>query len=51
LYFAPIVPPGLESNWIKTILDQEFFVMFRLYNPLAPVYDGTWKLVDLERVQ
>lgn len=51
LYFGPTAPKGLESNWIKTIPGQGFFAMFRLYNPLAPVYDGTWKLADLEKVK
>jgi len=25
--------------------------MFRLYNPLAPVFDGSWKLADIEEVE
>lgn len=49
LYFGPSAPQGFENNWIKTISGQGFFAMFRLYNPLAPVYDGSWKLPDIER--
>jgi hypothetical protein len=41
----------MEDNWIKTIPQQGFFAMFRLYGPLEPVLDGTWKLNDIEEVQ
>jgi hypothetical protein len=50
LYFGPGAPNGFESNWIKTIPGQGFFAMFRLYNPLAPVFDGSWKLADIEQI-
>jgi hypothetical protein len=48
LYFGPRAPAGFENNWIKTIPGQGFFAMFRLYGPLEPLFDGTWKLEDLE---
>jgi hypothetical protein len=51
LYCGPTAPQGFESNWIKTIPGQGFFAMFRLYNPLAPVYDGSWKLPDIEEMK
>jgi len=50
LYFGPTPPAGREDNWIQTIPGQGFFVMFRLYGPLEPLFDGSWKLDDIERV-
>jgi len=38
----------LENNWIKTIPGQGWFAMFRLYGPLEPTFDGTWKLNNIE---
>jgi hypothetical protein len=51
LYFAPTAPSGYEKNWIKTISGQGFFAMFRLYGPEEPLFDGTWKLADVEKVK
>jgi hypothetical protein len=47
LYFGPQAPAGMEDNWIRTIPGQGFFAMFRLYGPLEPVFDGSWKLNDI----
>ena len=49
LAFGPEPPAGLERNWIQTIPSQGFFVMFRLYGPLEPVFDESWQLADLRR--
>jgi hypothetical protein len=51
LYFGPAAPAGSENNWIKTLPDQGCFAMFRLYGPLEPLLDGTWKLNDIENVK
>jgi hypothetical protein len=51
LHFGPEPPSGGDSNWIQTIAGQGFFVMFRIYGPLEPVFDGTWKLNDVETVK
>jgi hypothetical protein len=48
LYFAPQAPAGLESNWIETVPGKGFYPMFRLYSPTAPLFDGTWKMPDVE---
>ncbi|WP_164635746.1 DUF1254 domain-containing protein [Rhodopseudomonas sp. BR0G17] len=47
LYFGPKAPAGMETNWIETIPGQGFFAMFRLYGPLEPAFDGSWKLNDI----
>ena len=39
---------GQESNWIETVPGRGFYLMFRLYSPTAPLFDGTWALPDAE---
>ena len=50
LYFGPAgsAPPGLEANWIETLPGKGFYPMFRIYYPKAGLFDGTWKLPDVE---
>jgi hypothetical protein len=50
LWFGPEPPAAGETNWIRTIPGQGFFAMFRLYGPLEPLFDGSWKLADIEKV-
>jgi hypothetical protein len=50
LYFAPKAPAGKESNWVPTSADGRFEVLFRLYGPQKPLFDKTWKLSDIEKM-
>jgi len=43
--------PGQGKNWLATVPDKGFFVIFRLYGPKQAFYDQTWKLDDIEKVQ
>ncbi|WP_256702278.1 DUF1254 domain-containing protein [Burkholderia sp. SRS-W-2-2016] len=47
LYFGPQPPAGRESNWIQTIPGKSWFTIFRLYGPLQPWFDRSWKLQDI----
>lgn len=47
VYFGPTAPPGKESNWVQTIPGKAWFTIFRLYGPLAPWFDRSWKLADI----
>lgn len=49
LYFAPEAPKGLESNWVST--GEDFFLLFRLYGPDKPLFEKTWVLGDVDKVQ
>jgi hypothetical protein len=51
LYFAPKAPAGLEANWIETVPGKGFYPMFRFYSPKAGLFDGTWKLPDVEVIK
>jgi hypothetical protein len=50
LYFGPAgsAPAGLEGNWIETLPGKGFYPMFRFYTPKPGLFDGTWKLPDVE---
>lgn len=48
LYFGPTPPDGKESNWVVTIPGKSWFQLFRLYGPLQPWFDQTWKLNEFE---
>lgn len=50
VYFGPAAPAGKEKNWLQTVPNKGHNVIFRLYGPLEPFYDQTWKPSDLEVV-
>ena len=50
LYFGPTAPAGRESNWVETIPGRSWFQFFRLYGPLQPWFDQTWKLNEFEPI-
>ena len=48
LYFGPTAPAGHGSNWVETIPGKAWFQLFRLYGPLQPWFDQTWRLNEFE---
>jgi hypothetical protein len=42
-------PPTEGCNWIQTVAGKSWWAMFRLYGPLEPWFDKTWRLPDIER--
>ena len=50
LYIGPNTPTGFENNHMKTVGADGWFVYFRLYAPLQPFFDKTFKLPDFERL-
>ena len=50
IYFSPKAPAGQENNWIQTIPNKGFHCLLRLYGPLEPWFDKTWKPSDFELV-
>ncbi|KAA0121887.1 DUF1254 domain-containing protein [Methylobacterium sp. P1-11] len=50
LYFAPKAPAGKEANWVATDPASRFEVLFRLYGPRKPLFEKTWILTDVEKV-
>ena len=51
IYFGPSAPPGKESNWIETIPEKGWFCCLRLYSPLEPWFDKTWRPGEIELVE
>jgi hypothetical protein len=50
LYFGPTAPAGKESNWVETIPGKAWFQLFRIYGPLQPWFDQTWRLNEFEPI-
>jgi hypothetical protein len=50
LYVGAKAPAGYESNLMKTVDADGWFVYFRLYAPLQPFFDKTFTLPDFEAV-
>jgi hypothetical protein len=51
VYFGPKAPAGKESNWVPTKANGQFEVLFRFYGPEKPLFDKTWKLPDIAKIQ
>lgn len=50
LYFGPTTPEGHEGNWIETVPGKGWFAVLRLYGPLEPWFDQTWRPGDIELI-
>lgn len=50
IYFSPEPPKGMENNWIQSVPGKAWHTIFRLYGPLQPFYDKTWRPGDPELV-
>ena len=48
VYFGPTAPAGNENNWIQTLPGKGWNMLFRLYGPLEPWFDKTWRLNEIE---
>ena len=51
IYFAPEAPAGWENNWLQTVPNKSWFIALRVYGPLQPWIDQTWRPGELELVQ
>ncbi|MFD5492892.1 DUF1254 domain-containing protein [Streptomyces sp. NPDC127091] len=51
VHFGPDRPDGVpEGNWIQTTPGRGWFVVLRLYSPLQPFFDKTWRPGEIEAV-
>jgi hypothetical protein len=48
VYFGPKAPAGMESNWVQTIPGKGWFMLLRLYGPLEPWFNKTWRPGEIE---
>ena len=50
IFIGPEAPDGMENNWIQTVPGKGWNTIFRLYGPLEPWFEKTWKPSDFELV-
>jgi len=48
---GPKTPAGKEGQWIQTVPGKGWFAYLRLYGPLDPWFDKTWKPGEFELVK
>ena len=49
IYLGPTAPDGVpETNWLQTVPGKGYFAILRLYNPLQPFFDKTWRPSEIE---
>ena len=51
LYFGPKAPKGKESNWLETVSGKSWFSILRMYGPLEPWINKTWKPGEVTEVK
>ncbi len=48
IVFGPEPPSGIKANWLQTIPGKGWFVWIRLYGPLEPWFDKSWRPGEIE---
>jgi hypothetical protein len=51
LYFGPKAPAGKEANWTQTVPSKGWFAILRLYGPLEPWFDKSWRPGEIEEMK
>jgi hypothetical protein len=51
VYFGPKAPAGYENNWVQTLPGKGWFMILRLYGPLEPWFDKTWRPSEIELME
>jgi hypothetical protein len=51
IYFGPKPPPGKKSNWLETVPGKAWFTILRMYGPLEPWINKTWRPSEIELVK
>ena len=51
IYFAPKAPQGKEDNWLQTVPGKSWFAILRMYGPLEPWINKTWRPSEIEPVK
>lgn len=50
LHFGPEPGEDHNGNWIRTVPGKGWFTILRLYGPLDPWFDKTWRPGEIERI-
>jgi hypothetical protein len=50
ILFGPEPPATRQNNWIQTVPGKGWFTILRVYGPLEPWYDHTWRPGDIQPI-
>jgi len=48
IYFSPEAPKGKEGNWLQTVPGKSWWLALRMYGPLQPWIDQSWRPSEIE---
>jgi hypothetical protein len=48
IYFGPTAPEGKTNNWLQTVPGKGWWPILRLYSPLQPFFDKSWRPSEIE---
>ncbi|HKJ18548.1 MAG TPA: DUF1254 domain-containing protein [Xanthomonadales bacterium] len=51
VYFGPKAPEGKEGNWLQTVPGKSWFTILRMYGPLEPWINQSWRPGEIELVE
>lgn len=52
IYIGPKLPSGVkDGNWMQSVPGKGYFVCLRLYSPLEPFFDKSWRPSEVEMVK
>ena len=51
IYFGPKAPAGKEGNWLATVPGKSWFTILRMYGPLEPWINKTWRPGEIALVK
>ena len=51
VFFSPRAPEGKDGNWIQTLPGKSWFAILRMYGPLEPWIEKTWRPSEIELVE
>jgi hypothetical protein len=51
VYFGPKAPAGMENNWVQTVPGKGWNMLLRLYGPLEPWFDKTWRPGEIKPIR
>ncbi|MBJ7408798.1 MAG: DUF1254 domain-containing protein [Phenylobacterium sp.] len=50
IYFGPTPPAGKASNWVQTVPGKGWNIILRMYGPLEPWFEKTWRPGEIEKI-
>ena len=50
IHFGPTKPDGDDVNWLQTVPEKGWFPILRLYGPLEPWFDKTWRPGEIQPI-